>query len=111
MVYGLETVAVTKKQVEEMEVAEMKMLRFAMGVTKKDRIRNEYIRGTVKVEWLGMKMREGRLRWYGDVMRREQEYVGRVMEMELPGKREAKKKISGCSEGGYRGSWCKGEGY
>ena len=30
MVYGLETVAVTKKQVEEMEVAEIKMLRFAM---------------------------------------------------------------------------------
>ena len=38
MVYGLETVAVTKKQVEEMEVAEMKMLRFAMGVTRKDKI-------------------------------------------------------------------------
>ena len=35
MVYGLETVAVTKKQVEEMEVAEIKMLRFAMGVTRK----------------------------------------------------------------------------
>ena len=50
MGYGLETVAVTKKQVEEMEVAEMKMLRFAMGVTKKDNIRNEYIRGTVKVK-------------------------------------------------------------
>ena len=53
MVYGLETVAVTKKQVEEMEVAEMKMLRFSMGVTRKDKIRNEYIRGTVKVEWFG----------------------------------------------------------
>ena len=62
MVYGLETVAVTKKQVEEMEVAEMKMLRFAMGVTRKDKIRNEYIRDTIKVERLGMKMREGRLR-------------------------------------------------
>ena len=46
MVYGLETVAVTKKQVEEMEVAEIKMLRFAMGVTRKDKIINEYIRGT-----------------------------------------------------------------
>ena len=34
MVNGLETVAVTKKQMEEMEVAEMKMLRFAMGVTR-----------------------------------------------------------------------------
>ena len=30
MVYGLETVAITKKQVEEMEVTEMKMLRFAI---------------------------------------------------------------------------------
>ena len=71
MVYGLETVAVTKKQVEEMEVAEMKMLRFAMGVTRKDKIRNENIRSTVKVEQLGMKMREGRMRWYGHVMRRD----------------------------------------
>ena len=73
MVYGLETVAVTKKQVEEMKVAEIKMLRFAMGVMRKDKIRNEYIRDTVKVEWLGMKMREGRLKWYGHVMRRGQE--------------------------------------
>ena len=62
MVYGLETVAVTKEQVEEMEDAEMKMLQFAMGVTRKDKIRNEHIRSTVKVEQLGMKMREGRLR-------------------------------------------------
>ena len=70
MVYGLETVAITKKQVEEMEVAEMKMLRFAMGVTRKDKIRNEHIRSTVKVKRLGMKMRKGRLRWYGHVMRK-----------------------------------------
>ena len=33
-------------------------------------------------------MREGKLRWYGHVMRRDQEYVGRkMMEMELPEKR------------------------
>ena len=89
MVYGLETIAVTKKQVEEMEIAEMKMLRFTMGVTRKDKIRNEYIRSTVKVEQLGMKMKEGRLRWYRHVMRREQEYVGRkMMEMVLPGNRK-----------------------
>ena len=88
MMYGLETVAVTKKQLEEMEVAKMKMLRFAMGVTKKDKIRNEYIRSTVKIERLGMKMREGKLRWYGHVMRRDQEYVGRrMLEMELSGRR------------------------
>ena len=79
MVYGLETVVVTKKQMEEIEVTEMKMLRFAMGMTRKDKIRNEYIRGTVKVERLGMKMMEGRLRSYGHVMRRDQEYAGRKM--------------------------------
>ena len=89
MVYGLETVAVKKKQVTEMEVAEIKMLRFAMEVTRKDKIRNEYIRGTVKVERLGMKLREGRLRCYGYVMRRDQEYVGRkMMEIEVLEKRK-----------------------
>ena len=87
--YGLETVAVTKKQVEEMEIAETKILRFVMGVTRKGKIRNENIRGTVKVEQLGMKMREGRLRRYGHVIRRDQNYIGRkMMEMELPGKRK-----------------------
>ena len=90
------------------------MLRFAMGVTRKDKIRNEYIRGTVKVEQLGIKMREGRLRWYGHVMRKDQQYVGRrVMEMEILGKRkrEAQEKISGCSEGGNGESWCKKKGH
>ena len=113
MVYGLETVAVTKKQVEEMEVAEMKMLMFAMGVTRKDKIRNEYLRSTVKVELLGMKMREGRLRWYGHVMRRDQEYVGRrVMEMELPEKRKKgrpKRKFLDVAKEDGR-SWCEGDG-
>ena len=60
-----------------------------MGVTRKSKIRNEYIKSTIKVEQLGMKMREGRLRWYGHVMSRDREYVGRrVMEMELLGKRK-----------------------
>ena len=99
MVYGLETAAVTKKQLEEMEVVEKKMLRFAMGVMRKDKIRNEYIRSTVKIELLGIKMRECRLRWYGHVMRRDQEYVGRkMMELELQGKRKRgrPKKIFRC---------------
>ena len=89
MVYGLEMVAVTKEQVKEMKVAGIKMLRFAMGVTRKDKIRNDYIRGTVKVERLGMKIRKGKLRWYGHVMKRDQEHVGRkMMEMEILGKRK-----------------------
>ena len=109
MVYGLETVAVTKKRVEEMEVTEIKMLRFAMGVTRKDKIRNEYIRSTVKIERLEIKMREGRLRWYGQVIRRDQEYVGR-RGTGKKGKRETKEKIFRYCERKYGGSWCKGDG-
>ena len=111
MVYGLETVAVTKKQVEEIDVAEIKILRFVLGVTRKNKIRNEYIRSTtVKVERLGIKMREGKLMWYGYVIKRDQEYVGRKMiEMELPENRETKKKIFRCSERRYGGIWCKGD--
>ena len=115
MVYGLETVAVTKKQVEEMEVAEMKMLRFTMGVTRKDKIRNEHIRSTVKVERLGMKMREGRLRWYGHVMRRDQEYVCRKKDdgngVTRKEKRETKEKIFRYGKRRYEGSWCEGDGH
>ena len=37
------------------------MSRFAIGMTRKDKIRNEYIRGTIKVQQLRIKMREGKL--------------------------------------------------
>ena len=48
-------------------------------------IRNERIRGTAKVREIS---KESRLKWYGYVLRREEEYVGkRVMVMEVPWKR------------------------
>ncbi|KAK3511562.1 hypothetical protein QTP70_010709 [Hemibagrus guttatus] len=65
-----ETVSLRKRQESELEVAELKMLRFSLGVTRLDRIRNEYIRGTAHVGRLGDKVREARLRWFGHVQRR-----------------------------------------
>ncbi|KAK3521037.1 hypothetical protein QTP86_003681 [Hemibagrus guttatus] len=66
-----ETVSLRKRQESELEVAELKMLRFSLGVTRLDRIRNESIRGTAHVGRLGDKVRETRLRWFGHVQRRE----------------------------------------
>ncbi|KAK3512367.1 hypothetical protein QTP70_007366 [Hemibagrus guttatus] len=89
MLYGLETVSLRKRQESELEVAELKMMRFSLGVTRLDRIRNEYIRGTAHVGRLGDKVREVRLRWFGHVQRRESEYIGRrMLDMELPGRRQ-----------------------
>ncbi|KAK3566754.1 hypothetical protein QTP86_004437 [Hemibagrus guttatus] len=88
MLYGLETVSLRKRQESELEVAELKKM-FSLGVTRLDRIRKEYIRGTAHVGRLGDKVRETRLRWFGHVQRRESEYIGRrMLDMELPGRRQ-----------------------
>ena len=65
------------------------MVRWALGVTRKDKIRNEYQRETMKIAKLGDKLRDARLRWYGNVKRREEGYMGkRMMEMTVPGRRK-----------------------
>ena len=88
MMYGAETWAVKKTHEKKLDVAERRMLRWMSGVTKMDRIRNERIRGTTKVGEISKKVQESRLKWYGHVLRREDEYVGkRVMGMEVPWKR------------------------
>ena len=106
MLYGMETVALTRRQEVELEVAELRMLRFAMGVTRLDKIKNTHVRGTANVVWIGKKVRETRLRWYGHVLRRNAEYVGkRVIGMDLPGKRrrETSKEVYGRSDGRLEG--------
>ena len=73
----------------KMEVAELKMVRMGLGVTRKDKIKNEYVRGTAKIAKLGDKLRNARQRWYGHVKKREEDYVGkRMMEMVVPGRRK-----------------------
>ena len=69
--------AVTGRQVGKMEVAELKMVKWALGVTRKDKIRNEYVRGTEKIAKLGDKLRNARPHWYSHVKRREEGYEGK----------------------------------
>jgi len=45
-----------------MSVVEMRTLRWISGVTRKDRIRNKYVRGSIEVALIVDKMRENRLR-------------------------------------------------
>ncbi|XP_068240164.1 uncharacterized protein [Palaemon carinicauda] len=57
-------------------------------MTRTERIRNEVIRGTTGVRELSDKIQVSRLRWYGQVMSRDEQYIGRrVMEMEVQGTR------------------------
>lgn len=52
----LETVVLTEKQEAKAELAELKILRFSLGVTTKDKIPNELIRETVQVEHFDSKL-------------------------------------------------------
>ena len=99
MLYGLETVALTKRQQAKMEVAELKIFYyydFLLGVTRMDKIRNEYIRGTAQVGRFGEK-HEARLRGFRHVQRKDNGYI-MVRMMELRGKRK-------CLKGGLSTRW------
>ena len=88
MLYGLETVPLTKKQEAELAVAELKMLRFSLKVMKMDKIKNKFIQGIAQVRQIRDKVREARLRWYGHMQRWNAEYTGkRMLCLELSGKR------------------------
>ena len=88
MLYGMEMVVGTAKLERKMEVTELKMVRWALGVMLKDRVRNKYFWGTAKIRRIREKMRGERLRWFGHVKSREESYLGRrVVEFEIPGKR------------------------
>jgi hypothetical protein len=57
-----------------------------MEVTRMDRIRNEYNRGSLKVAPVTEKMRSNRLAWYGHVMRKDESHITkRVMIMIVDG--------------------------
>ena len=87
--YGMETVQVTSSHVNKLEVKEMNMCRWACGHTLRDHVRNENIKKRMKVESIAERYRKARLRWFGHVKRRDQDYGGRkTLEMVPPGRRK-----------------------
>ncbi|KAF3661498.1 Ras-related protein RABD2b [Capsicum annuum] len=70
ILYGAECWPVKDSHTQKLKVAEMRILRWMCGLTRKDRVRNEIIRKKVGVASVEDKMREVRLSWFGHVMRR-----------------------------------------
>ena len=70
MLYGVECWPVKNSHIQKLKVAEIGMLQWMCGHTRKDTIRNKIIQEKVGVASVEDKMREVWLRWFGHVMRR-----------------------------------------
>ena len=70
MLYGAECWPVKNSHIQKLKVAEMRMLRWMCGLTRRNRVKNDVIQEKVGVASVEDKLREARLRWFGHVMRR-----------------------------------------
>ncbi|KAG2610349.1 hypothetical protein PVAP13_4KG186333 [Panicum virgatum] len=73
MLYGAECWPTKRRHVQQLSVAEMRMLRWFCGHTRRDRVRNEVIRERVRVTPIEEKLTQHRLRWFGHIQQRPPE--------------------------------------
>ncbi|AQK49287.1 Retrovirus-related Pol polyprotein LINE-1 [Zea mays] len=73
MLYGAECWPTKRRHVQQLSVAEMRMLRWICGHTRRDRVRNDDIRERVGVAPIEEKLMQHRLRWFGHIQRRPEE--------------------------------------
>ena len=85
---GTECWAIRKKDENRLHVAEMGMLRWIRGKSRKDHVRNPIIQEDAKVCQMSTFLRQKRLDWYGHIRIREEDKLSRIMmDMVVPGKR------------------------
>lgn len=62
------------------------MLRWMCGITRLDKIRNEYVRGSLVVRKVADKFQNNRASWFRYVKRRPPEYIGNArLNLNIPG--------------------------
>ena len=88
LLYGAETWALKRKEEELLERTEMRMVRWIAGISLLERRESQDIRRMCGICNVKEKAREARLRYYGHVMRREEEEpVKRAKNMPVMGRR------------------------
>ena len=73
MLYRVECWPIKIRHVQQLSVAEMRMLRWIYGYTKMDRVRNDNIRDRLEVVPIEEKLVQHQWRWFVHVQRRPPE--------------------------------------
>ena len=71
MLHGSETWPVRKENIEPLQRAEMKMVRWMCGVKLKDRLPSKELRERLGVDDIALVLQQNRLRWYRHVLRKD----------------------------------------
>ena len=91
MTYGSECWGLKKKDERKLNTTEMRMIRMMLGVTLKDKLRNEEVRRRTTVTTNVVTIVERiKLRWYGHLQRKDEEEVVRQVWEELIKKKRSR---------------------
>jgi len=87
MLHGSVTWPVRKENVVALQRAEMRMVRWMSGVKLKDRLPSKELRERLGIDDIALVLLQNRLRWYGHVLRKDDDWVKKYMEYEVQGPR------------------------
>jgi hypothetical protein len=73
MLYGAECWATKRRHVQQLSVAEMRMLRWICGHTRRDQVQNDDIRERLGLALVEKKLVQHRLKWFRHIQRRPTE--------------------------------------
>ena len=76
-----------KENVVALQRAEMRMVRWMCGVKLKDRLPSKELRERLGIDDIALVLQQNRLRWYGHVLRKVDDWVKKFMEYEVEGPR------------------------
>ena len=83
--YGSETWVMKVEDTQKLERTEASMMRWMCGVTLKQRLSNELLRRRLGIDCVSDVVRRGRLRWFGHVERKGNEWVRKCMDVKVVG--------------------------
>ena len=87
MLHGSETWPVRKENVVALQRAEMRMVRWMCGTKLKDRLPSKELRERLGIDDIALVLQQNRMRWYGHVLRKDDDWVKKCMEYEVKGPR------------------------
>jgi len=76
-----------EENVVALQRADMRMVRWMCGVKLKDRLPSKELRERLGIDDIALGLQQNRLRWYGHVLRNDDDWVKKCMEYEVEGSR------------------------